>query len=85
MFEWSMDEDGTPFEVINHSSSTVRICHALANFFVEETRKNTNVHSDNLFTVFQDREVTRTSGDAIQSFYMHFSSDTMSVPSVSLS
>jgi len=44
IFEWGTYPNGQPYEVIQHSFDAVRIAQAIANFFVNEARKNDNVY-----------------------------------------
>ncbi|CAM9505195.1 unnamed protein product [Discosporangium mesarthrocarpum] len=75
-FEWGYDEDGTPHQIINHSDSSVQLSQALANFFVEEARKNPHVFQGkhalqwNLPALFEERPVSKTGPSTIQTFYL---------------
>mmetsp|Transcript_12905 Transcript_12905/g.31026 ORF Transcript_12905/g.31026 Transcript_12905/m.31026 type:complete len:311 (+) Transcript_12905:52-984(+) len=44
LFEWGTSQDGTPYEVIQHTPEAVQAAQALINFFINETRKNSNVY-----------------------------------------
>merc|ERR1712130_698398 len=74
-FEWSVNSDGSPYEAINHSADAVAASQAMANFFVNEARKN-----DHKFptpdleknALFYNYPVTRTHKDFVQTYFMHF-------------
>ena len=42
MYEWGVDQDGSPYEAINHSSHAIAAAQYTASFFVEEARKSTH-------------------------------------------
>ena len=42
MFEWGTYPDGTPYEVIDHAPDAIQASQYLANFFVDQARRNTN-------------------------------------------
>jgi gamma-glutamyl hydrolase len=44
IFEWGTNEDGSPYEVIQHTADAVHVSQSIANFFVSEARKNENVY-----------------------------------------
>ena len=41
MFEWGTYPDGTPYEMIDHAPDAIQASQYLANFFVEQARRNT--------------------------------------------
>jgi len=45
IFEWGTYDSGAPYEVINHSPNAVKVSQGLANFFVAETRRNSNTYN----------------------------------------
>jgi len=44
IFEWGTYDSGAPYEVINHSPHAVKVSQGLANFFIAETRRNSNTY-----------------------------------------
>merc|ERR1711862_1068935 len=44
VFEWKVESGGWTHQAINHSPDAVKISQSIANFFVSEARKNSNVY-----------------------------------------
>ncbi len=72
-FEYSETEDGVPAEAINHSAHAVEVSQYMANFFVNEARKNPNQmpqdkENDRLIYNYQTTR-TDNGGSFVESYF----------------
>lgn len=65
IFEWGTFPDGRPYEVIQHNSLAVQSSQSLANFFVGEARKNSNVYNLTLRDKFFEHLLTDAARDPV--------------------
>ena len=71
-FEWQMNADGTPYEVINHSWNAVQIAQYTANFFVQQARKSSHKFpQQNIETasLIYNYRTWPTTGDFVQKYF----------------
>lgn len=72
LFEWDMNDDGTPHEVIEHSYEAVLASQYPANLFLNEARKNNQKFVDPVFEkskLIYNYNSTISSMGFIQSYY----------------
>ena len=71
-FEWQMNQDGRPYEAIDHTYDAMQISQYTANFFVQQSRKSSHKFSkqeiETASLIYNYRSFG-TSGDFVEKYF----------------